>query len=62
MNLTILHFQNFQNLLDRNNIFEIFHILNKSIYYINRNGNAKLIIMDLSINLSKFLNNYKNES
>lgn len=55
-------FSKFSKFVDRNNIFEIFHILNKSIYYINRNGNAKLIIMDLSINLSKFLNNYKNES
>lgn len=55
-------FTKFSKFVDRDNIFEIFHHLNRSIYYINRNGNTKLILMDLSINLSKLLNKYKNEN
>ena len=50
-------FSKFCQFVNQDNIFEIFKDLNKAIYYLNRNGNAKLILMDLSIELSKHINN-----
>lgn len=38
-----------------NNIFEIEKELNEAIYHIERNGNAKIILLDLSIKLTRFL-------
>jgi hypothetical protein len=37
------------------NIQSIYESLNKALYYIERNANAKLIFLDLSINLTKFI-------
>ena len=50
-------FSKFCQFVNQDNIFEIFKDLNKAIYFLNRNGNTKLILMDLSIELSKHINN-----
>ena len=42
------------------NILEISNELNKAIYHIERNGNAKIILLDLSIKLTRLL--HKKES
>lgn len=56
-NFNDFSFAKFCQFINRDNIFEIFKDLNNAIYYLNRNGNAKLILMDLSIELSKHINN-----
>jgi len=56
-NLNDFSFVKFCQFVNRDNIFEIFKDLNKAIYYLNRNGNARLVLMDLSIELSKHINN-----
>ena len=37
------------------NVVQIIKALNDAIYHIERNGNAKIILLDLSINLTRFL-------
>jgi len=37
------------------NILEINKELNEAIYHIERNGNAKIILLDLSIKLTRLL-------
>ena len=38
-----------------NNIIEISNELQNAIYHIERNGNSKIILTDLSIKLTRFL-------
>ncbi len=38
-----------------NNILEIEKELNEAMYHIERNGNAKIILLDLSMKLTRFL-------
>ena len=47
--------ENFAPFVHGNNIMEITDALEKAIYHIERNGNAKIILTDLSIKLTRFL-------
>ena len=51
-NFTIAKFAPFVN---GNNIHEIFQVLSDAIYHIERNGNAKIILTDLSIKLTRLI-------
>ena len=51
-NFTIAKFAPFVN---GNNIHEIFQELSDAIYHIERNGNAKIILTDLSIKLTRLI-------
>ena len=45
----------FSSFVHSNNIFDIEKELNDAIYHIERNGNPKIIFLDLSIKLTRFL-------
>ncbi|AOW21122.1 DNA polymerase III subunit [Urechidicola croceus] len=47
--------QNFAPFVHGNNIMDINKELNDAIYHIERNGNAKIILLDLSIKLTRLL-------
>lgn len=47
--------ENFAPYIHGTNILEINKELNKAIYHIERNGNAKIILLDLSIKLTRLL-------
>ncbi len=47
--------ENFAPFVTGNNINEIFTALSDAIYHIERNGNAKIILTDLSIKLTRFI-------
>lgn len=47
--------ENFAPFIHGNNIMEITDALETAIYHIERNGNAKIILTDLSIKLTRFL-------
>lgn len=47
--------ENFAPFVHGNNIMEITNALETAIYHIERNGNAKIILTDLSIKLTRFL-------
>lgn len=47
--------ENFAPFVHGGNIMEITDALEKAIYHIERNGNAKIILTDLSIKLTRFL-------
>ncbi|WP_300433672.1 DNA polymerase III subunit delta' [Christiangramia sp.] len=47
--------ENFASYVHGNNIKEITEALETAIYHIERNGNAKIILTDLSIKLTRFL-------
>lgn len=47
--------EKFAPFVHQNNIFEIIGALEKAIYHIERNGNAKLIFTDLSIQLTRLI-------
>jgi DNA polymerase-3 subunit delta' len=47
--------ENFAPFVHSNNILEINNELNQAIYHIERNGNAKIILLDLSIKLTRLL-------
>jgi len=47
--------ENFAPYVHGNNIQEITEALETAIYHIERNGNAKIILTDLSIKLTRFL-------
>ena len=51
-NFTLEKFAPFVN---GNNIKEIFESLSSAIYHIERNGNAKIILTDLSIKLTRLI-------
>lgn len=48
---------NFPNFVSQNNIDKIYNELNNAILHIERNGNSKLIFLDLSIKIGFLLNN-----
>ncbi len=48
-------FQGFAPFVNGNNIHEIFQELSDAIYHIERNGNAKIILTDLSIKLTRLI-------
>ena len=47
--------ENFAPFIHSGNILEINKELNDAIYHIERNGNAKIILLDLSIKLARLL-------
>lgn len=47
--------ENFAPFIHGNNIMEITDALETAVYHIERNGNAKIILTDLSIKLTRFL-------
>ena len=47
--------ENFAPFVHSNNILDINKELNEAIYHIERNGNAKIILLDLSIKLTRLL-------
>ena len=47
--------ENFAPFVHGNNILEITNALEDAVYHIERNGNAKIILTDLSIKLTRFL-------
>lgn len=47
--------ENFAPFVNGNNINEIFKELSEAIYHIERNGNAKIILTDLSIKLTRLI-------
>ena len=47
--------ENFAPFVNENNILEIFQELEDAIYHIERNGNAKVILTDLSIKLTRLI-------
>lgn len=47
--------ENFAPFVNGNNITEIFNELSDAIYHIERNGNAKIILTDLSIKLTRLI-------
>jgi DNA polymerase-3 subunit delta' len=47
--------ENFAPFVNGNNIHEIFKELSDAIYHIERNGNAKIILTDLSIKLTRLI-------
>jgi len=47
--------QNFAPFVHSGNIKEINQELNNALYHIERNGNAKIILLDLSMKLTRFL-------
>lgn len=46
---------NFAPFVNGNNIQEIFKELSDAMYHIERNGNAKIILTDLSIKLTRLI-------
>jgi DNA polymerase-3 subunit delta' len=47
--------ENFAPFVNGNNIIDIYKELNDAIYHIERNGNAKIILTDLSIKLTRLI-------
>ena len=47
--------QNFAPFVNASNILDIFKAIESSIYHIERNANAKIVLLDLSIKLTRFL-------
>lgn len=50
--------ENFAPFVTGNNITDIFKELSDAIYHIERNGNAKIILTDLSIKLTRLIHNH----
>ncbi len=48
-------FENFAPFITGNNIHEIYTEISDAIYHIERNGNAKIILTDLSIKLTRLI-------
>ena len=47
--------ENFAPFVNGNNILDIYKELNDAMYHIERNGNAKIILTDLSIKLTRLI-------
>jgi len=47
--------EKFAPFVNNTNILPIYHEINEAIYHIERNGNAKIILLDLSIKLTRLL-------
>jgi DNA polymerase-3 subunit delta' len=52
----------FSKHIDEDNIYDIYSLLDKANYYINRNVNSKLIFLDLSFSIGRLLQNKQNNS
>jgi hypothetical protein len=52
--------ENFAPFVNGNNIHDIFKELSDAMYHVERNGNAKIILTDLSIKLTRLI--HKNNS
>ena len=52
----------FSKHIDEDNIYDIYALLDKANYYINRNVNSKLIFLDLSFSIGRLLQNKQNNS
>jgi len=50
-----LKFDKFSYFIHGNNIEEILHELSEASYHIERNGNAKIVLLDLGIKLTRFI-------
>ena len=48
-------FKKFSPFIHDNNIIELYKEINRSIYELNRNGNSKIIITDLSLKLTRLI-------
>ena len=48
-------FERFTPFIHNNNIIELYEEINKAIYELNRNGNPKIIITDLSLKLTRLI-------
>lgn len=48
-------FEKFVPYIHDNNIIELYEEINKAIYELNRNGNAKIIVTDLSLKLTRLI-------
>jgi DNA polymerase-3 subunit delta' len=48
-------FKKFSPFIHDNNILELYKEINQSIYELNRNGNSKIIITDLSLKLTRLI-------
>ena len=51
----ILKYKNFATFVTGNNIQAIFQELSDAMYHIERNGNAKIVLTDLSIKLTRLI-------
>ena len=51
--------QNFSKVLNTESIAGIYDLLNKNMYYLERNASAKMIFLNLSINISELFNKSK---
>ena len=51
--------ENFAPFVHSGNILEINKELNEAIYHIERNGNAKIVLLDLSIKITRLLHTKK---
>jgi len=49
------NFEKFSPFIHNNNIIELYEEINKAIYELNRNGNSKIIITDLSLKLTRLI-------
>ena len=49
------NFEKFSPFIHNNNIIELYEEVNKAIYELNRNGNHKIIITDLSLKLTRLI-------
>ena len=49
------NFEKFSLFIHDNNIIELYDELNKAVYELNRNGNPKIIITDLSLKLTRLI-------
>jgi DNA polymerase-3 subunit delta' len=47
--------ENFAPFVNGNNIHDIFKELSDAMYHVERNGNAKIILTDLSIKLTRLI-------
>tara|TARA_B110000444_G_scaffold11182_1_gene9580 strand:+ start:138 stop:1301 length:1164 start_codon:yes stop_codon:yes gene_type:complete len=48
-------FEKFSPFIHNNNIVELYEEINKAIYELNRNGNPKIVITDLSLKLTRLI-------
>ena len=54
-NVSKFELEKFAPFVDGNNILPIFKELEDAIYHIERNGNSKIVLTDLSIKLTRLI-------
>ena len=52
--------ENFSKHIHNYNIFDIFNLLNNTLYYLNRYAHSKILFLDLSFSLGKLLHKKTN--